>query len=144
MDSESSSPRQDGMLRLLHFDDDDAIRLAVSGFLRRLDIEVDEAATLAEARELVRSRSYDVLISDLDPGCGDTSEGLDFVRWVREWSPELPVLLLTGHDSHDIRSEAERLGVRNMLVKPHPLKELENALREALSSAGGDGGPARG
>ena len=126
--------------RLLHFDDDDAIRLAVAGFLRRLEIEVDEASTLAEARELVRSQSYDVLISDLDPGSGDTSEGLDFVRWVRERNPELPVLLLTGHDSEEIRDRARSLGVRDMLVKPHPLKEIESALRQVFTSRVPDAG----
>jgi DNA-binding NarL/FixJ family response regulator len=127
--------------RLLHFDDEAAVRLAVAGFLRRLEVDVDGASTLGQAKDRIESTSYDVLISDLDPGSGDTSEGLDFIRWVRERNPELPILVLTGHDSDDLRSRARSLGVRDVLLKSHSLDRLERILREMFASR--DGAEAR-
>jgi DNA-binding response OmpR family regulator len=126
--------------RLLHFDDEAAVRLAVAGFLRRLEVDVDGVSTLSQARDRLEDTSYDVLISDLDPGSGDTSEGLDFIRWVRARTPDLPILVLTGHDSDDLRSRVRSLGVRDVLLKPHSLDRLERILREMLASRDGDGG----
>lgn len=85
----------------------------------------------------LRSRSFDLLVVDwLLPGMS----GLDLVRWVRQHSLTLPVLILTNcSDEADIVS-ALNAGGDDYMVKPFRRRELVarvNALlRRAYQNAG--------
>jgi len=121
--------------RVLVFDDDDSIRLAVVGYLMSLDhLQVDGAATLAEARELFRRGSFDGVVTDLDPGSGDPGDGLDFIQWLRNQRASLPILVLTAHDSEEIQRRAEDLRVDALLVKPKPLGQVAAAVENMLTA----------
>lgn len=57
---------------------------------------------------------WDVLIVDLGlPGCDD----LDALNRVHEWAPNLPVVVLTGHDDYGLAKRALRAGAQDYLVK---------------------------
>lgn len=126
------SPPPSETLRVLHFDDDSSIRLLLLDFLESLHLQVVGVATLEEARTTIRTDRYDLLISDLDAGSGEPWEGLDFLQWVRKREPSLPILVLSGHDSDEVRQRVEAVGANDFVIKPHPLWQLEETLRGLL------------
>jgi EAL domain-containing protein (putative c-di-GMP-specific phosphodiesterase class I)/ActR/RegA family two-component response regulator len=79
----------------------------------------------AAAVEKVMSRSFDVVISDLNlPG----ASGVDVLNVVRAYDPDVPLVLMTGCPTVDTAIEAVSLGVLEYLVKPTPLDQLVRVL----------------
>ena len=84
-----------------------------------------------EALETIRRHDPDILL--LDVMMPDVS-GLDILRALRE-DPHfhrLPVLILTGTESRELKTEALRLGATDFLTKPVDSDELLPRVRNAL------------
>jgi DNA-binding response OmpR family regulator len=54
--------------------------------------------------------------------------GLQVLRQIRETSPHLPVVIVTGYASPSEVDEARRLGVADIIEKPFVLRRLSAAL----------------
>jgi DNA-binding response OmpR family regulator len=54
--------------------------------------------------------------------------GLEVLRQIREKSPHLPVVIVTGYASPSEVDEARRLGVADIIEKPFVLRRLNAAL----------------
>jgi DNA-binding response OmpR family regulator len=60
--------------------------------------------------------------------------GVEVLRRIRGISPSVPVMVITGYATASEIEEVKRLGVIEVLEKPHILKHLDAALR-SLGSA---------
>ncbi|MFJ3956082.1 response regulator [Arthrobacter sp. NPDC090010] len=81
----------------------------------------------AMARRLAADERPDVVILDLGLPDGD---GIEFLRWLRQWS-ELPVIVLSArHGSHD-KVAALDAGADDYVTKPFGIEELMARLRAA-------------
>jgi CheY-like chemotaxis protein len=114
---------------LLVVDDDLPFRTRVCRALRERGYVAIEAANGAEALTLIRSRTPDVIVTDIMMPDGD---GIEFISAVRRSG--LPSRILAVSGSRDIRSldflkMAEKLGADASLRKPFTLDELLEALR---------------
>jgi signal transduction histidine kinase len=69
---------------------------------------------MAEARELLARRSFDVVLLDLSL---PDSRGLLTVEHANAAAPELPIVVLTGLDDEETGIEAVRRGAQDYLVK---------------------------
>jgi DNA-binding NarL/FixJ family response regulator len=58
--------------------------------------------------------------------------GLELARLALEIRPGLPVLLSSGNLDAAPSVEAQRLGIRGVIAKPHSLEELAGRVREIL------------
>ncbi|MFB6185540.1 MAG: PAS domain S-box protein [Halobacteriaceae archaeon] len=106
----------DGLISILHVDDDpDFVDLAAS-FLERQDdrFTVETATSVTEARERMDETEFDCIISDYEM---PNYTGIDFLQMVREDHPDLPVILFTGKGSEEIASEAISEGVTEYIQK---------------------------
>jgi phosphoserine phosphatase RsbU/P len=126
---------------LLIVDDDEANRDMLSRRLERKGFAVAVAEDGQRAIELVRARSFDLVLLDiLMPGLS----GLDVLRELRRGFPatELPVIMATAlTDSGDI-VEALRLGANDYVSKPldfpvvlariHAQLSLKRAIEEVI------------
>jgi DNA-binding response OmpR family regulator len=121
-----------GRRRLLVVDDEKTIRTSVVIWFERLGFEVDDAADLTVALELIRDRRYDVAMLDLNLGPDAQSGGLTILRELAASKQETAVIILTAFATPELRAEAERLGARAVLSKPQPLAELERIAAEML------------
>ena len=102
--------------RVLYVDDDPAFTEMASTMLKRKSdrLEVRTANDAESGLEIVGSEPIDCVVSDYSmPG----TDGLEFLRAVREDHEELPFLLLTGKGSEEIASEAISSGVTDYLQK---------------------------
>jgi DNA-binding NtrC family response regulator len=76
--------------------------------------------TPATAREHLATGGVDVLLLDLNFRRGDTSgeAGLAFLEACLATTPDLPVVVVTGHSGMAIAIQAMRLGAQDFVVKP--------------------------
>ncbi|GAB4234440.1 MAG: sigma-54 dependent transcriptional regulator [Acidobacteriota bacterium] len=99
---------------VLLVDDDPAQRQFLRAALER-DYRVTAASSGEEARQLLQKQGYDLVLTDERmPGMS----GLELLQWVRESTPETPVVLLTAYGSIESAVEAMRLGAADYLTKP--------------------------
>jgi CheY-like chemotaxis protein len=94
--------------------------------------QVQTAADGGQAWNLVRQNptAYDLVLSDVTmPGM----DGLELLTRIRADTPEIQVILMTGHPDPAIPVQAQRLGAVAVLLKPWGLEQLYQTLRRALS-----------
>lgn len=101
--------------RVLVVDDDRATLRSFESIFVRQGWVVETALDGLDAQAIIKRRSFDVIISDVNmPGYG----GNAFLRAVRELDLEVPVILVTGAPSVDSAIRAIEHGVFRYLVKP--------------------------
>ena len=118
--------------RLLIVDDDPGQRSLLDSFLRSQGFETVVAESGERALELLPTKKFSLMISDVRmPGLS----GLETLQRARKNFPALPVLLVTAYT--DIREAvaAMRDGAVNYLAKPIDLDELLANVRLATGTA---------
>jgi len=123
-------------LRLLLIDDERAILIPLSRYLRSRGLEVDTAEDGASALALLGERLYDVVVSDLRLSPAHPDEGLELLARVPERHPRARRVLLTAFGSPEVEARAARLGIDRVLSKPLPLERLLATLRELMEGEG--------
>jgi CheY-like chemotaxis protein len=109
-------------LRVLAVDDDRLVLFNTTAMLEELGHSVTEANSGAEALELLRRQSFDLVISDQ---AMPKMTGLQLMDAIREHWPNLPVILATGYAELPGGVEI-KLPILN---KPFSENELARALR---------------
>ena len=123
----------DGRIRVLHVDDDPDFGALVAAALEREDdaFEVTTAGSADEGLARLEEEAFECVVSDYQmPG----TDGLEFLRKVRESYPDLPFVLFTGRGSEEIASEAISAGVTDYLQKggPERYTVLANRVENAV------------
>ncbi len=115
--------------RILLLDDDRALREMAATYLRTVGHDVDDVGSLEQALSRVRSRPYEVVLSDLVLGKGT---GLDLLAVVREEEIPAEVIIMTGHGGVEAAVQAIRQGAYDFITKPLSMTRLELDVRKAL------------
>jgi two-component system phosphate regulon response regulator OmpR len=128
---------------LLVVDDDERLRALLTRYLTGSGFRVSAAPGAAEARALMKSMAFDLLIMDvMMPG----ESGLELARSVRQGS-QVPILMLTARGEPSDRIAGLELGVDDYLPKPFEPRELllrvSALLRRAAPVAKAASGPVR-
>jgi DNA-binding NtrC family response regulator len=114
--------------RVLLVDDELDFVEALAERMRTRGVSVDSAQDGQEALEKIRGRAFDAIILDLAmPGI----DGLETLRRMREYDPDLQIVLLTGQASVAKGVEAIKLGALDFLEKPASIDVLMDKVREA-------------
>ena len=114
---------------LLVVDDEADIRELLDLTLARMGLDADCAASLAEGRELLASRRYQLCLTDMRLPDG---EGLSLVREISQNGLDLPVAVITAHGSMENAVAALKAGAFDYLSKPVSLDQLRALVRAAL------------
>ena len=118
------------MKKILVVDDHDVVRAGVMRVAEQLPAVFGEAASWAQALELVREQDWDLAVIDIS--LGDRS-GLDLTKQLKEVRPQLPILILTMHSEEQYARRAFRAGAAGYVTKDSPREELLNAIRKVLA-----------
>lgn len=117
------------MERILIVDDEETFRLSTADLLHKEGYECDTAPDTKTAFELLRTRQFDLLISDLKmPG----NVELQFIEQVQQVTEGMPVILVTGYPTVKTAVQSLQLPVTAYLVKPFDFEELLAQVRSAL------------
>jgi len=111
--------------KILVVDDESSVRGVVTDLLKEKHYQVLAVSSLIQAREQIRSESFDLILSDLRLKDGD---GLAFLQEVRGVLPQARTIIMTGYASMDSAVEAIRLGVFDYLIKPIVPARLDLAM----------------
>lgn len=90
---------------------------------------VDEACDGEEASALVRSKPFDIILTDVRMAKLD---GIGALKSILAYNPALPVILMTAYSSVETAVDALRLGAYDYLTKPLDFDLLKTTLQEAL------------
>ncbi len=105
----------------------EALRMALEDDYVLLEAESGEEAL----RILQKGQDIDLVLLDylLPPGM----DGLEVLARMRACGYKTPVILVTGRGSEQVAVKALRLGVRNYIMKPFKVHELQTIVKETLA-----------
>lgn len=124
----NSSDFPTGTESLLVVDDETSLRTLLAATFTRKGYHVTTAATGLEAIEIIgdSTRTLDAVLLDLNmPG----TNGVQVLKVIRACRPNLPVLILSGHITPEVRVEFQNLNQRDLIQKPYRLDEVGRRLR---------------
>jgi two-component system, NtrC family, response regulator AtoC len=117
--------------RVLVVEDEAYVRESLVAILTSRGFHVLPAASVDEAAAALARSPLDVVLSDLRmPG----ADGLDLVRRFQAESPDLPVVILTGHGTVPSAVACLRAGASDYILKPVEPESLEVVIERAMSS----------
>ena len=113
---------------VLVVDDDYALSSALADALVRPGRDVIVCRDVESARMVLDHRLVTHIVTDLRFASGFGYEGFQILERVRRTLSMIPVVVISGYVTNDIRREAEGLGVTAVFQKPVSVLELEQIL----------------
>ena len=119
--------------RILVADDEDIIRETIADMLSRNGVLTATARDGDEAVELIRSQSFDLVLSDIKM---PHKNGYEVFAVTRQVSSQCPVILITGfgYDPNHSIVRASKEGLAGVLFKPFKVEKLLEEVRHALGT----------
>ncbi len=125
---------------ILIVEDDPVLLKTVQEYLSGEGYSVVCSSSAAEAIALLQNRSFSVVLVDWDLSMGGSggsgpSNGGAVLKACRDLDPWLPVIVWSGYDTMDVRTDAVLAEADSFLAKPFSLVLLANHLRHWLNRA---------
>jgi CheY-like chemotaxis protein len=117
--------------RILYIDDDQPQLFANKRMLERWGYRVSTYLEQREALEAVLAGKvrFDLVVTDFNmPG----TSGLEIARAIHDALPKLPVIMVSGYITDELRRQAAEAGVRELIGKPQDLEELRDAVQRFI------------
>lgn len=111
---------------------------------------IDDVEGVRESLKLILSDYYNLIITE-DAGQGlecitndkeiglvlldikmPGNNGLEVLQKIKNISPELPVIIVTGYKSVETATEAVRLGASGYIVKPFKAEEILDVVKKKM------------
>ncbi|PYI85634.1 MAG: hypothetical protein DMF09_04570 [Verrucomicrobia bacterium] len=115
--------------RVLIIDDERPILMTLEALLQRHGYQVDTAPNASQGLKLLKTKSHALVLLDLQLPDGDGLETLDRIKTEL---PDLPVIILTAHDSLHNAIESMKRGAYHFISKPYAPEELLSLIEKAL------------
>jgi DNA-binding NtrC family response regulator len=110
-------------------DDERTIQATLSAVLQRHGYTVEIAPNAAQGKRKVSEVKPDLVLLDL--GLPD-ADGIDVLRELKAEHADVPVMILTAHDSLANAIESIKLGAFHFLAKPYAVEELLSLCQRAI------------
>ena len=133
----SEVPRGDGE-RVLFVDDEKPLALLGQKMLERLGYKVEATSSVLAALDRFRSDpdGFDLVVTDMTM---PTMTGIDFTGELLVIRPDLPIILTTGFNASLTPARVRELGIRELVLKPHSMQSLSQAMHRAFKPRGNTG-----
>ena len=125
-------------LSVLVIDDSKFIRDTVRRILRSIGVsKIRMAPNGMVGLKMVSEDHFDVVLCDLSM---EPINGMRFVEFLRKHENaklrDLPVIILTMHNEHEIVKKAIEQGINGYLLKPVSIKSIKERIEQVLSGDG--------
>ncbi len=114
---------------VLVVDDVPDIRTTMSEILKYKGFAVDQATDGQEAIELINTRFYDIVLTDI---AMPRKNGMEVLKYIKNNSPDTICIMITGFGSIEGAVEALRMGAFDYLSKPIKPSEVVVIIEKAL------------
>lgn len=119
------------MTKILIVDDERSIRNIIKELLEMEDYKCDVAESGTQALEMIRTTKggYDLIISDIKM---PQMDGIELLSNIRKNSPEIPMVMISGHGTIDTAVECIKNGAFDFIEKPIEMNRLLITVRNSL------------
>jgi two-component system, NtrC family, response regulator AtoC len=115
--------------RVVIVDDDRRTRRVLQILVERLGLESRAFEGAEQALRSLREESAALVVTDLKmPG----TSGVEFMRRLREFDEQVPVIVLTAYGTVESAVEVMKLGAIDFVAKPFDIDALELLIRRSL------------
>jgi DNA-binding NarL/FixJ family response regulator len=120
------------MTHVLIVDDHELVRRGLRDLLAEAfrDLDLGEAANAAEALDMTREKTWDVILVDINL---PTRSGLELLQELRADCPRVPAVVLSAFPEREYAIRAFKLGAAAYISKQSASAELIVAIRKALA-----------
>jgi two-component system response regulator PilR (NtrC family) len=118
---------------VLIVDDEPDICELLSITLQRMDLSSRVANTVGVAQRMLKTEVFNLCLTDMQLPDGD---GLDLVKWIQQYSPNVPVAVITAHGNMETAVRALKLGAFDFVSKPLDLAGLRKLVATAIKLSG--------
>jgi two-component system response regulator PilR (NtrC family) len=118
---------------VLVVDDEPDLCELLSITLQRMDLDPRTANSVADAQRMLKAEHLDLCLTDMQLPDGD---GLELVKWIQQYSPSVPVAVITAHGNMEIAVRALKLGAFDFVSKPLDLAGLRKLVASAIKLSG--------
>jgi putative nucleotidyltransferase with HDIG domain len=127
--AERGQVQTDSVENILVVDDEEAIREVVSTMLESKGYHCTAVSNGRAAQDVVKRTTPDLVLSDM---IMPEMDGIKLLEWLRQYDPEIPVIMVTA--IHDISTalEAIRRGAYDYILKPFEKDQLYLGVNRAL------------
>ena len=121
------------MSTILIIEDEAAIRRVLSKIIGEESdtYQIEEAENGLVGLEMILQKEYDLILCDIKM---PKMDGVEVLEKIKKISPEIPVIMISGHGDLDTAVETMRLGAFDYISKPPDLNRLLTTVRNALMS----------
>jgi two-component system response regulator PilR (NtrC family) len=114
---------------VLVVDDEPDICELLSITLQRMELNPRTANSIAAAQRLLKTEQFELCLTDMQLPDGD---GLDLVKWIQQYSPSVPVAVITAHGNMETAVRALKIGAFDFVSKPLDLAGLRKLVATAI------------
>jgi two-component system response regulator PilR (NtrC family) len=118
---------------VLVVDDEPDLCELLSITLERMDMNPRTANNVAAAQRMLKTEQFDLCLTDMQLPDGD---GLELVKWMQQYSPSVPVAVITAHGNMGTAVRALKLGAFDFVSKPLDLAGLRKLVASAIKLSG--------
>lgn len=116
--------------KLLIVEDEDTLCESLKRVFTKEGYETDIADSAEAAFDLLKDRTYDLIITDIIlPGIS----GIELLSRYKKQNPEQKVVIMTAYASMETAVEALKAGACDFIIKPIMHDEMKRVVKKALS-----------
>ena len=119
--------------KILVVDDENDIRRLISEILSDEGYEPIEAASSEEALEVLECEALDLMILDIWLE-GSELDGIELLKKTHNLTPELPIIMISGHGDIETAVNTIKLGAYDFIEKPFETDRILVMIERALDA----------
>lgn len=123
------SKHNESLADILIIDDETAIRKTLSEILSFEGYKVTEAGDGEEGLKTFSAKKFDLVLCDIKM---PKIDGMEFLEKASAISPDVPIIMISGHGNVETAVEAVKKGAYDFISKPPDLNRLLITIRNAL------------
>lgn len=109
------------MLTILVIEDNAELRNLYALALRKQGYDTLSASDGINASQIIEQNYIDLVITDI---MMPNMNGYEFVKYIRDFNKDIPILMITAKDDFSSMQEGFRLGTDDYMVKPIDVNEM--------------------
>lgn len=117
------------MANILVIEDEDILRRNLTFILNSGGYSALSARTGDDAIEMLKTRNFDLVITDL---LMPVKGGSEVINYISENLPETSIIVITAYPSADSAIDAVKKGVVDYFTKPFKTQDILNAVKRAI------------
>ena len=124
-------------MQVLYVDDEEPNRRLIGRMLEKAGIAMAEAPDADTGLWMVAAHDYDLVLMDIRMPGKDGFDAITEIRAHTDSKKDVPIIVVTADDAHEIRVRSRALGANEVLTKPITREDLLRAIGRVVPSWGG-------